>query len=139
MRAYSDPEDADQEATRLNAVARPGVTYFVKVLQVTGCGGFEHEFGSGGLPLRGRGQIALPELVKGFLDALGGGGCGVLVDGKCLFQAGGAVAVVAVAEVAVAGAFQGPCFLCGGADLAGDGQRLGVVVAGQAAIGDPGR
>jgi len=32
MRAYSDPEDADQEATRLNAVARPGVTYFVKVL-----------------------------------------------------------------------------------------------------------
>lgn len=32
MRAYADPKDADAEAARLNAVARPGVTYFVKVL-----------------------------------------------------------------------------------------------------------
>ena len=46
---------------------------------------------------------------------------------------------VAVAEVAVADAFQGACFLCGGAELAGEGQRLGVVVAGLAAIGGPGR
>ena len=32
MRAYTDPADADQEAARLNAVARPHVTYFVKLL-----------------------------------------------------------------------------------------------------------
>jgi hypothetical protein len=29
---------------------------------VAGCGGCEYEFGSVALPLRGRGQIALPEL-----------------------------------------------------------------------------
>jgi len=33
MRAFTDPTDADLEADRLNAVARPGVTYFVKVLR----------------------------------------------------------------------------------------------------------
>ena len=48
--------------------------------QVTGCDSFEYEFGSGGLPLRGRGQIVLPELEEGFLDAPGGGGCDALVD-----------------------------------------------------------
>ena len=45
---------------------------------------------------------------------------------------------VAVAEVAVADAFQGACFLRGGAEVAGDGQRLGVAVAGLAVCG-PGR
>jgi hypothetical protein len=105
--------------------------------QVTVCGSLEYEFGSGGLPLRG--QIALPDLVEGFLDAPGGGGCDALVDGKCLFQAGRGFAGVAVAEMAVADAFQGPCFLQGGAELAGDGQRLGVVVAGLVAICGPGR
>jgi hypothetical protein len=78
-------------------------------------------------------------LEEGFLDAPGGGGCDVLVDGKCLLQAGGAFAGVAVAEMAVADAFQGACLFQGGADFAGDGQRLGVVVAGLAAIGGPGR
>jgi len=46
---------------------------------------------------------------------------------------------VAVAEVAVADAFQGACLFRGGAEVAGDGQRLGVVVAGLAAVDGPGR
>src|SRR5262249_30765527 len=107
--------------------------------QVAGCGSVEYEFGCGGLPLGGPGRTVLPELVEGCLDAPGGGGCDVLVEGKCLFQAGGGFAGAAVAEVAVAHAFQGACFLCGGADLAGDGQRLGVVVAGLVAIVGPAR
>jgi len=77
--------------------------------------------------------------VEGFLDAPGRGGCDVLVDGKCLFQAGGAFAGVAVAEVAVADALQGPCSVGESAEVAGDDQRLGVVVAGLAAIASPGR
>ena len=81
----------------------------------------------------------MPELGEGFLDAPGSGGCDVLIDGKCLFQAGGGFAGVAVAEMAAADTFQSPCFLCGGTELVGDGQCLGVVVAGLAAIGGPGR
>ena len=80
----------------------------------------------------------MPELGEGFLDAPGSGGCDVLIDGKCLFQAGGGFAGVAVAEVAVANAFQGARFFWGRAELAGDGQRLGVVAAGLVAIGGPG-
>jgi len=80
----------------------------------------------------------LPELGECFLDAPGGGGCDVLVEGKCLFQAGDGFAGVAVAEVAAADAFQGASFFRGRAELAGDGQRLSVVVAGLAAIGAPG-
>ena len=57
----------------------------------------------------------MPDLGEGFLDTPGGRACDVLVDGKCLFQAGGGFAGVAVAEVAVADAFQGACFLRGGA------------------------
>jgi hypothetical protein len=49
--------------------------------QITGYGSFKYEFGAGGLPLRGRGQIVLPELEEGFLDPEGGGGCDALVDG----------------------------------------------------------
>jgi hypothetical protein len=49
--------------------------------QITGYGSFKYEFESGGLPLRGRGQIVLPELEEGFLDPEGGGGCDALVDG----------------------------------------------------------
>jgi hypothetical protein len=92
-----------------------------------------------GLPLRGRGQIVLPELEEGFLDVVGGGASDALVDGKGLPQAGGAFAGVAVAEMAVADAFQGPCFLRRDAEVAGDGQRLVVVAAGLAATGGPGR
>ena len=106
--------------------------------QVTGCGSFECEFGFGGLLLWGRGHVVLPELEEGFLDAAGGGGCDALVDGKGLSQVRGAFAGVAVVEVAAADAFQRPRFLRQNADLAGDGQRPGVVVAGLAAICGPG-
>ena len=81
--------------------------------QVTGCGGSEYEFGSGGLPLRGRGHIVFPELDERFLDAPGGGGSYALVDGEGLPQAGGAFTGVAVVQVAVADSFQGACFLRG--------------------------
>ena len=46
--------------------------------KVAGCSGFEHEFGSGDLPLRG--QLVLTGLVEGFLDAPGGGASDALVD-----------------------------------------------------------
>jgi len=49
--------------------------------QITGYGSFKYEFGAGGLPLPGGGQIVLPEVEEGFLDASGGGGCDALVDG----------------------------------------------------------
>jgi hypothetical protein len=51
----------------------------------------------------------------------------------------GGFTAVAVAEVAAADAFQGPRFLRGRAEVAGDGQRLGVVVAGLPGIGGAGR
>ena len=79
----------------------------------------------------------MAELEEGFLDAPGGGGCDALVDGQGLPQEGGGFGAVAVVEVAVAGSFQGACFLRGGAELAGDGQGPGVVVAGLAAVGGP--
>jgi hypothetical protein len=78
-------------------------------------------------------------VAEGLLDAAGGGGSDALVDRQGLPQAGGALAGVAVAQVAAAGPFEGSCFLQGGAEVAGDGQRLSVVVAGLAAIGGPGR
>ena len=59
----------------------------------------------------------MPDLGEGFLDTPGGRACDVLVDGKCLFQAGGGFAGVAVAEMAAADTFQSPCFLCGGTEL----------------------
>src|SRR5215475_14483128 len=77
-----------------------------------------------------RGGGCEPVLVEGFLDAPRGGGSDALVDRECLLQVGGGLAGIAVVEVAVADAFQGPCFLRGRADVAGDGQRLGVLVAG---------
>jgi hypothetical protein len=43
----------------------------------------------------------LPELEEGFLDAAGGEGCDALVDGKGLLQVRGALAGVAVVEMAV--------------------------------------
>ena len=46
---------------------------------------------------------------------------------------------VAAVEVALADAFQSAGFLRRGAEVADDGQRLGVVVAGLAAIGVPRR
>ena len=74
-----------------------------------------------------------PVLLEGFLDVPGGGmGSDALVDGECLLQVHCGLAGVAVVEVAVADAFQGARFLQRRADVAGDGQRLTVVVAGVA-------
>jgi hypothetical protein len=69
----------------------------------------------------GRGKVVLAELQEGFLEAPGGGGCDALVDGECLPQVPCGLAGVAVLEVAVTDAFQGPCFLQGDAEVAGDG------------------
>ena len=105
--------------------------------QVTGCGSIERAFGSGGLPLRG--QIIVPELEEGFLDALGGEGSDAPADGQCLPQDVSAFAGVAVLQVGAANSFQGACLLERRADLAGDRQCLAVVVAELLAVGGPGR
>jgi hypothetical protein len=79
-------------------------------------------------------------LAQGFLDAPGGGGASdALVDRERLLEWSGGLGGVAVAEVAVADAFQGACLFRGGAEVAGDGQRLGVVAAGLVAGGGAGR
>jgi hypothetical protein len=54
----------------------------------------------------------------------------VLVDRECLPQGCGSLAGVAFLQVAVADSLQGACLLWGRADVAGDGQRPGVLVAG---------
>ena len=61
-----------------------------------------------------------------------GGGAETLVDGECLLQVCGGLAGVAFLEVSVADSFQGACFLGGRFDVAGDGQRLDVTLAGLA-------
>ena len=55
-----------------------------------------------------------------------------LVDRECLLQVRSGLAEVAVLQVAVADSFQGAYFFWCRADLAGDGQRPGVLVAGPA-------
>ena len=54
---------------------------------------------------------------EGLLDALGGWSADAMIDGECLPHVGGALAGVAVMEVAVADSFQGACFLQRRADL----------------------
>jgi hypothetical protein len=49
-----------------------------------------------------------------------------------LLQQRGGLAEVAVLQVGLAESFQGACFFEGRAEVAGDGQRLGVVAAGLA-------
>jgi len=74
-----------------------------------------------------------PVLLEGFLDAPGGGmGSDALIDGECLLQVGGGLAAVPVVEVAAAGSFEGAGLFQRRANVAGDGQRLPVVVAGLA-------
>jgi hypothetical protein len=70
--------------------------------------------------------------LEGLLDSLGGGGADALVDRECLLQVRGGLAGVAVLQVALAESFQGACFLWGRAEVAGDGERLGVMLAGLA-------
>ena len=77
--------------------------------------------------------------MEGFLDALGARGADALVDGECLLQVGGGLAEVLVLQVAVAESFQGACLFGGRAEVAGDGQGLGVVLAGLGGVCGPGR
>jgi hypothetical protein len=93
--------------------------------------------GSRWLGLQGDGWQRV--LAEGFLDSPGGGGTDALVDRECLLQVGGSLAGVTVLEVALAKSFQGACFLGSGTDVAGDGQRLTVVLAGLAGSRSPGR
>jgi hypothetical protein len=73
------------------------------------------------------------------LDAPGSWGADALVDRECLPKVCGALPGVAVLQVALAKSFQGACFLWGRADVAGDGQRLSVTLAGLAGGRGPGR
>jgi len=76
--------------------------------------------------------------MESFLDAPRGGGADALVDRQRLPQVRGGLAGVAVLQVALAESFQGVRFLGGRAEVAGDGQRLGVTLAGLAGSRRPG-
>ena len=89
-------------------------------------------------PRLGRGGHQLVVL-DGFLDSLRGGSADALVDGECLPQLRGGFAGVAVVQVGLAESFLGACFLRCCANVAGDGQRLGVVYAGLRGVRGPGR
>ena len=78
-------------------------------------------------------------ILHGLLDAPRGGGADALVNRECLVQVGGGLAGVAVLQVAVAESPQGACFFEGRAEVAGDGQGLGMVRAGLAGVCGPGR
>jgi len=77
-------------------------------------------------------------VLDGLLDALRGGGADALVDRQCLLQVRVGLAGVTILQVALAESFQGACFLGGRADVAGNGQCLGVVLAGLRAVRGPG-
>ena len=79
-----------------------------------------------------------PVSAQGFLDAAGVGGFEALLDRLGLLEVGPGVGGVGVLEMAVADSFQCVCFLLGGTDVAGDGQRLAVVLAGLLAGRGPG-
>src|SRR5215468_4989791 len=78
-------------------------------------------------------------VLDGLLDASRGGGADALVDRECLTQTVQALVVVAVLDVGPAESFEGARFFWGRFDVAGDGQRLGVVLAGLRGVGGPGR
>ena len=60
---------------------------------------------------------------------MGAGRSDALVDPQCLAQVAQALARVAILEVAVADAFEGACFLKGDAGVAGEDERLIMMVA----------
>jgi hypothetical protein len=76
--------------------------------------------------------------MKRLLDAPGSWDADALVYLESLPQVGGGFGGAAVREVALADPFQGARLLQGRADVAGDGERLGVVSAGVAGVGGPG-
>ena len=83
-------------------------------------------------------MVMEPWVAEGFLGPAGTGSSDALIDRQCLPQVRGGLAAAAVVEVAVADALQGACFL-EDAEITGDGERLGVLVAGPAAFRGTGR
>jgi len=81
------------------------------------------------------GALRLAWVAEGFPDALGSRCADALVDREGLTQAVQALVVVAVLDVGAAKSLESARFLWGGADVAGDGQRPGVLVAGPAGGG----
>ncbi len=106
-----------------------------------GCGGRARlmAFAAGSRLLGLRGGGCQPVVLDGLLDAPHGGGADALVDRECLLQVGGGLAGVLVLQVAVAESFQGACFFGGRAEVAGDGQGSGMVLAGLGGVCGPGR
>ena len=82
--------------------------------------------------IRSLGVLRRAWVGEGFPDALGSRGAYALVDRESLTQTVEALVVVAVLDVGPAESFEGTCFLRGRSDVSGDGQRLGVLVAGLA-------
>jgi hypothetical protein len=84
---------------------------------------------------RGRrlGCLVSAVLAESFPDAVSAWGTDALVDRQCLPQIYRAFGGVAILHVALADSFKRAGFLKGCADVAGDGQCLGVVVAGSLA------
>src|SRR5487761_18107 len=78
-----------------------------------------------------------PVVMECFLDAETVRSSDASVDRKCLPQVGAAFLEVVIVQVTAADAFKGACFLKRRADIAGDGERLGVLVAGLAGGGGP--
>ena len=64
------------------------------------------------------------------LNALSSGASGALEDAERLVEVCGGLTGVAVVEVGPAESFQGARFLEGRSDVPGDGERLGVLLAG---------
>ena len=75
---------------------------------------------------------------QGFPETLSRRRPDALVDREGLTQTIQAFAVVAVLDVGPTESFEGACFFWGCADVAGDGQRPGVVLAGVRGVGGPG-
>jgi hypothetical protein len=77
-------------------------------------------------------------VLQGLVDAERRRDANALVDGECLLQVAGGLAGVSVLQVGPAESFQGACFLKDRAEVAGDGQRLDVMLAGLAGSRRPG-
>jgi hypothetical protein len=73
------------------------------------------------------------------LDSPRSWGADALVDRQCLPQVHGGLAGAGILQVALAESFQGACLLQGRAEVAGDGQRLGVMLAGLRGVRGAGR
>jgi hypothetical protein len=77
-------------------------------------------------------------LLEGLLDSLFGGVAYSLVDPECPRQVPGRFTRVAVQEAGPAKSFQGAPFLAGSTEVAHDGQRMSVMLAGLVGSRSPG-